>query len=525
MGVLFESAVGDDRAFERLYNSYAPNVFRYALAVLGQQADAEDITQTTFMNAYRALRRGERPTKPENWLIAIARNACIERFRHDRRRPREVALERELPVAAVQGGEATTATELQHALLQLPPTQRAALVMRELEGRSYAETAAALQISNSALETLLVRARRTLREQLEGEVSCGDALAAIEMQLDGRLPLSGRRVLRAHLRSCDDCATLARRLRAQKKTLRGLPTFWFPSFVGRFLAESGTGAGASANGGMGVAGIALKAAAMLAVGAAVGSGAYAGSTHLGPLGVHRGPASVVHGASSRSGSPSSPSNSRSAAAQRPSGKRPRGAVIEGAGLASQVVVPAAEPAAAPDQMQETGLASSGSTASGGVVTGESTRGPSTERAGSVGTARTASGKGVAANGIGKGVATNGNGKGVVANGGSKSRAAKRSTDPSSNTVMSAAGPSAMKVAPGEAKADANAGGGASSGASTSPSAQNSSSSAPSVPPGQGNVNANANGNASRGDTTGSGNANANPNANPNATAASAQGHG
>ena len=61
MGV-FESAVADDRVFEGLYRSYAQNVFRYALAVLGQQADAEDVTQTTFMNAYRALRRGERPS-------------------------------------------------------------------------------------------------------------------------------------------------------------------------------------------------------------------------------------------------------------------------------------------------------------------------------------------------------------------------------------------------------------------------------------------------------------------------------
>jgi RNA polymerase sigma factor (sigma-70 family) len=533
MGVLFESAVGDDRAFERLYNSYAPNVFRYALAVLGQQADAEDVTQTTFMNAYRALRRGERPTKPENWLIAIARNACIERFRHDRRRPREVALERELPVAALQGDEATTATELQHALLQLPPTQRAALVMRELEGRSYAETAAALQISNSALETLLVRARRTLREQLEGEVSCGDAAAAIKMQLEGRLPLSGRRVLRAHLRSCDDCAKLARRMRAQKKSFRGLSTLWFPSWVGRFLAGgSGTAAGASATGGMGAAGLALKAAAMLAVGAAVGSSVYAGATHLGPLSVHRGPASVVHGASSRSEPLSALSNS-SAAAQRPSATRLRGAVSEGAALASPVVVSATESAAAPNQTQETGLAASGSSANVGVVTGESTGGPSTVRAGSADTARTASGKGVVANG---------NGKGVVANGNGESRVTKHSAGLSSNIVSSTAGQanggggasagkssmpssqnsssSSSSVPPGQAKADANAGGGASSGTLQGPSAQNSSSSSPSMPPGQGNVNANANGNvAASGDTTGSSNANANP------TAASAHGHG
>ena len=511
--MLFESAVGDDRAFERLYDSYAQNVFRYALAVLGQQADAEDVTQTTFMNAYRALRRGERPKKPENWLIAIARNACIERFRHDRRRPREVALEREVPVAAVQGDEATTATELQHALLQLPPTQRAALVMRELEGRSYAETAAALQISNSALETLLVRARRALREQLEGEASCGDAAAAIKLQLDGRLPISGRRALRAHLRSCDECSTLARRLRAQKKTLHGLPTFWFPSWVGRFLA-GGSGAGASATGGIGAAGLALKAAAMLAVCGVVGTGVYAGATHLGPLGVHRGNADVVRGAPSRSEPLSTVSTSRSAATQRPLVTRVGATNAEDAGLTSPVVAPATDSPAPSSRTQEAGPAVSGSSVNASVVAGETTSGPSV-RAGSAGTARTASGKGAVASG---------SGKGVVATGNVKSRPTKHPADPSTSILSPTAGPSATKPAPGQAqaKANANAGGGASAGTSPASSALSSPSSSPSLPPGQGNANANANANAAAG---GDPPASVNANADPNAAGARAHVHG
>ena len=271
-----------DGYFERLYTNYERNVFRYTLAVLGQQADAEDVTQTTFLNAYRALQRGERPENPERWLITIAHNACRQRYRNAQRRPREVALDERVAIA-VEDDHTTTAAELQRAMLQLPPAQRSALVLRELEGRSYAETAAALHISNSALETLLFRARRTLREQLEGDVSCTDAAAAIEMQLDGRLPLSGRRVLRAHLRSCEECSTLARSLRAQRKTLRGLPAFSFPAWIGRLLGGgSGAGAGASV-GGFGAAGLALKVAAVVAVGAVVGGGVVEGATHLGPL--------------------------------------------------------------------------------------------------------------------------------------------------------------------------------------------------------------------------------------------------
>src|SRR5207253_4207019 len=63
-----------DMQFERLYRKHAAAVYRYAYAVLRNQADAEDATQTTLMNAYRAIERGERPEKPHNWLIAIAHN-------------------------------------------------------------------------------------------------------------------------------------------------------------------------------------------------------------------------------------------------------------------------------------------------------------------------------------------------------------------------------------------------------------------------------------------------------------------
>ena len=82
-----------DRAFEQLYKSHAREVYQYALGVLANPADAEDVTQTTFLNAYRAFQRGERPIRPHNWLIAIAHNVCRMRWRQAGHRPREVALE------------------------------------------------------------------------------------------------------------------------------------------------------------------------------------------------------------------------------------------------------------------------------------------------------------------------------------------------------------------------------------------------------------------------------------------------
>src|SRR5437588_5274655 len=79
--------------FESLYAEHVRDVYRYALAVLRNPADAEDITQTTFMNAFRALKSGQEPIKPRSWLLAIAHNSCLMRFAYNSRRPREVPLD------------------------------------------------------------------------------------------------------------------------------------------------------------------------------------------------------------------------------------------------------------------------------------------------------------------------------------------------------------------------------------------------------------------------------------------------
>ena len=142
------------------------------------------------MNAYRAYQRGERPKAPRNWLIAIAHNVCRQRFRQTARRPNEVALDEELAEAQPEQ-EGPSAEEIGRALGHLAFNQRAALVMRELEGRSYAEIAEILDTSVSAVETLLFRARRALREQLEESLTCVEAELAISRQLDGRLPRPG----------------------------------------------------------------------------------------------------------------------------------------------------------------------------------------------------------------------------------------------------------------------------------------------------------------------------------------------
>jgi RNA polymerase sigma factor (sigma-70 family) len=151
-----------DRAFEQLYERHAREIYQYALALTANPSDAEDVTQTTFLNAYRAFERGERPQKPHNWLIAIAHNVCRMRWRQAGSRPREVTLE-EAPEPASRDDEQPDLDEVLTALAALSFNQRSAIVMRELEGRSYQEIAGVLGVSVSAVEALLFRARRNLK--------------------------------------------------------------------------------------------------------------------------------------------------------------------------------------------------------------------------------------------------------------------------------------------------------------------------------------------------------------------------
>src|SRR5918911_555457 len=164
MAPLLAQRARTDRAFERMYQRHVGDVYRYALVVLRNPDDAEDVTQTTFMNAYRAFARGERPRTPQNWLITIAHNVCRQRFRQLQRQPSELPLEEEEIAQLAPDDEAPTADDIRRALSHLAFNQRAALVMRELEGRSYAEIAEVLNVSTSAVETLIFRARRALRE-------------------------------------------------------------------------------------------------------------------------------------------------------------------------------------------------------------------------------------------------------------------------------------------------------------------------------------------------------------------------
>jgi RNA polymerase sigma factor (sigma-70 family) len=223
-----------DRAFERMYRKHVPDVYRYALALLRCPEDAEDVAQTTFLNAYRAFKAGEVPRGQRTWLIGIAHDVCRNRAHEAALRPEQVELE-DTAVTLVPDEEGPSEQDIRRALGRLPFNQRAALVMREVEARSYQEIAEILHVSVNAVETLVFGARRALREQLEGSLTCHEAERAISRRLDGRLRRSERGSLRKHLRECVECTAFARSQQLQRTALRHFARVPLPNSLASFF--------------------------------------------------------------------------------------------------------------------------------------------------------------------------------------------------------------------------------------------------------------------------------------------------
>ncbi|MEX0816077.1 MAG: sigma-70 family RNA polymerase sigma factor [Gaiellales bacterium] len=155
-----------DRSFERLYRRHRRDVYGFALRAVRDPDEAEDVTQTAFLNAYRALHRGDRPQKPRAWLLTIANNIARRQYRDRAARPQEVELDPELPSNGAEWND-LVAREIQGALRKLRPNRRIAVVLRDIEGLSYAEIAERMNLSEPAVETLLFRARNELQTELE----------------------------------------------------------------------------------------------------------------------------------------------------------------------------------------------------------------------------------------------------------------------------------------------------------------------------------------------------------------------
>ena len=157
-------------ATEGLYERHAAKILAYCHHQLGSREEAEDAVQTTFMNAFRALGRGVVPEAESAWLFKIAENVCLSRRRSSWRRGRIESpsdfelIEEIVPCPSRQRDELIG---IEDALASMPEQQRRAILLREWQGLSYREIAEELEVSQSAVETLIFRARRSLAQGLE----------------------------------------------------------------------------------------------------------------------------------------------------------------------------------------------------------------------------------------------------------------------------------------------------------------------------------------------------------------------
>ncbi|OGN85826.1 MAG: hypothetical protein A2082_06435 [Chloroflexi bacterium GWC2_70_10] len=148
------------RTFGELLERHEREIFAYALRLTGRREDADDLYQETFLAAFRAWPPPRRDHE-RAWLYKIATNKAIDRER--RRRP-TVSVE-DLRLAAPDR-DGVTLIDLASAIRTLPPGQRAAFVLRTVEGRPYREVALALECSEEAARTRVSEATKKVRASL-----------------------------------------------------------------------------------------------------------------------------------------------------------------------------------------------------------------------------------------------------------------------------------------------------------------------------------------------------------------------
>ncbi len=252
---------GNEAAFSIIHDRYRQRLFAYARQMLGgSRQDAEDALQDVFLRAYSSLRSNDRQLSLRAWLYRVAHNRCIDHLR----KPVPPAIDlfetsrRPLHDPIVESERREDLRQLIADVRRLPEQQRSALLMREIDGLTYAELAEALGVTLQAVKSLLVRARIGLVEAIEArDTACDEIRLDLVASFDRGVRASG--LARKHLRDCAGCTEYRAQLRGVSK---------------RFGALSpGPGMLAAAVKLVGIGGAGSAGAATAGGGAAVGTGA------------------------------------------------------------------------------------------------------------------------------------------------------------------------------------------------------------------------------------------------------------
>jgi len=149
--------------YEAMVRALSADVYRYAWFLCRDAAQAEDLTQETFLRAWRFLPDLRDDSKAKSWLFTTVRREHARQY--DRQRPVTTELDPER--IADTGGESPEVLAVREAMLQLPEKYREVLVLQAIGGYSGLEIASLLDIPRATVNTRLFRARNQLRRMLE----------------------------------------------------------------------------------------------------------------------------------------------------------------------------------------------------------------------------------------------------------------------------------------------------------------------------------------------------------------------
>ena len=176
-GALARARQGDSEAFRLLVEQHSRRAFQLAYRMTGNQQDAEDVVQESFIRAYRQLSRFEARAHFATWLHRIVANCSVDlirsrRSRHDRQASMDDIAPVEQPQSELPDPErlaesARIGQTVATAMADLTPLERAAFTLRHYEGRSIAEIGKTLGLGTSATKHSVFRAVRKLRTALE----------------------------------------------------------------------------------------------------------------------------------------------------------------------------------------------------------------------------------------------------------------------------------------------------------------------------------------------------------------------
>lgn len=166
---MVRAGTGDRAACQLLIERHLRRVVSFAQRTLGNPSDAEDAAQDVFLRVWAAAPRWQtRAARFTTWLHRVAMNVCLDRMARKRETPAddlpELADQRPEPSAAVHAAQ--LATHVTAALAQLPEKQRIAVTLCHYQGLRNTEAAAVMGVSVEALESLLARGRRGIRDHL-----------------------------------------------------------------------------------------------------------------------------------------------------------------------------------------------------------------------------------------------------------------------------------------------------------------------------------------------------------------------